>query len=206
MKGYKLTDGNGQTRRGTQWGENVTHRAREGELEFCSDTAIHFYSDPLLADFCNPIHGDFTNPILWEGEAKGETKTDGLKSICKEFTTIKQIPLPKLTKEQKIEVGIRCALKVCKDKGFVEWANKWLSREDRSEKSAYGADAAYTAAGAYAANAAAAAAYATAYATAYTTDYAAANAAARAAADAAAYINRKKLNLLEIVSEVQWKL
>jgi hypothetical protein len=46
-------------------------------------------------------------------------------------------PLPKLTTIQRVEIGIRCALTVCKDDKFRTWAENWLSGEDRSAESAW---------------------------------------------------------------------
>ena len=132
MKGYKLTNQDYTTYDGMMWGENVTNRAQKGKMEFCSKTAIHYYKDPLLAAFLNPIHANFNNPILWEGEAK-QSKTDGLKCICKEFTTVKQVPLPQNSTNQRIAIAIRSVLKVYREENFVAWAEKWLSGEDRSE-------------------------------------------------------------------------
>jgi hypothetical protein len=171
MKYYKLTDKNGMTQNDTKWGENVTHEAKKGKIELCSETCIHCYSDPLMASFFNSIHADIQDPLLWEAEVYGETITDGCKIGCRKLTTIKQIPLPEITIEQRVTIGIKAALKNYHESSFVEWAEKWLSGEDRTYAAANAAYAAYAVA--YAAYAAANAAYA------------AANAAANAAADAA---------------------
>jgi len=212
MKGYKLTDKDGKTWGNTRWGEDVSHRAKKGKMEFCTDTSVHYYTDPLLAAFFNPIHANFKNPVLWEGKAKGRTKTDGMKSICKEFTTTKQMPLPAITTEQRVEIGIRCALKVCNIQEFADWAGKWLSGEDRSAVRANIAGSATTAAGSVAAppRATWAATCAAARATHSAVAWAgwAADAGATDATSAAwqsasaAEIVGKDLNLLAIIKEV----
>ena len=176
MKAYKLTDENNRTRNNTQWGENVTHEATGNGKKLCTDGWIHFYEDPLVAMMMNPIHASFDNPHLWEAEAEGEVLREATKSGCKKLTTLKQIPLPEITLTQRVAFGILCALEVCADESFREWAKKWLSRKDRSAYAAH----------AYAADAAHAYAYA-------------AHAAAHAACDAA-YDNHN-INLPEIVKK-----
>ena len=135
MKYYKITD-NGQTRGETQWGEGVTHRAKKGKMELCTNTCIHCYSHPLMASFFNCIHGNCKNSQLWESEVKGKTITDNCKVGCKQLTTLKQVDLPEITTEQRITIAIKCALKVYQEPSFVQWANDWLSGEDRTKEAA----------------------------------------------------------------------
>ena len=137
MKAYKLTDENNRTRNNTEWGENVTHEAMGNEKQLCTDGWIHFYEDPLVAMMMNPIHASFDNPHLWEAEAEGEVLREATKSGCKKLTTLKQIPLPEITLTQRVAFGILCALEVCADESFREWAKKWLSGKNRSACAAY---------------------------------------------------------------------
>ena len=178
----KLTNENNQTKNNTQWGENITHTT-SGNGGLCSNGWIHYYDSPLLAVLLNPIHGNFKSPHLWKIKVEGKIKNDkGLKYGATSVTTIKKIPLPEITLEQKIIFGILCSMEIYKNDKFHEWGKHWIDGTDRSKKSAAAAYAAYAAA--YAAADAAAAAYAA---------YAAADAAADAAyaaayaADAAAY-------------------
>jgi hypothetical protein len=137
MKVYKLTDANGQTHGGTQWGEGVTHKATGKGKELCSDGYIHAYEHPNLAALLNPIHGNFTNPRLWECEAKGTPKRDGqLKLGAKTMTTIREIPLPVYTTEQRIAFAIYCGQAVCKHAAWNLWAERWLDGTDRSAAAA----------------------------------------------------------------------
>ena len=172
---YKLTTQEGKTKNNTQWGENLTHEAT-GDIkqDLCSDAWIHAYTHPLLAVLMNPVHANIKNPILWEGNGEGKAKFEPLKCGFRKFTTLRQIPLPEVTDVQKIAFGILCVKEVYKDPSWNQWADKWLSGEDRTKSSA-------DAAAAYAA-----AAYAAAYAAAAdVVAYYAADAAAYAAADAA---------------------
>ena len=156
---YKLTDTNGQTRGGTQWGENVTHTATGGESQnLCSNGWIHAYEHPDLAVLLNPIHCDFQSPQLWESRGVVGKRDGRLKCGCRKLTTVKEIPLPEWNTTQRVAFGILCALEVEKDLLFVSWANKWLSGEDRSIEAA--ARAARAARAAEAAEAAARAAWA----------------------------------------------
>ena len=195
---YKLTTQEGKTRNETQWGENISHEAT-GDIKqgLCSDAWIHAYTHPLLAVLMNPAHAMIKNPIHWEGKGEGEAKFEPLKCGFRKFTTLRQIPLPEVTDVQKIAFGILCAKEVYKDLSWNQWADKWLSGEDRTKSSANAAAdaAAYAAAAAdvvayYAANAAdayaASDAASSAARAAANAAYAAANAAdAYAASDAA---------------------
>ena len=197
MKAYKLTDKNNRTKNDTQWGLNVSHTVTGTNENLCSDGWIHFYTEPLMAVLMNPIHAKFIKPKLWEAEASGEMSHELLKSGCKTLTTIKEIPLPKVSRIQRIAFVILCAKEVCKDEKWNSWADKWLSGEDRSKETA--AAAANAAAGVAAGYAAFHAAFHAAYAAANAA-YAAANAADVAAVYAAANA-AAKVNFIEIAKK-----
>jgi hypothetical protein len=189
MLKYKLTNQNNITHNNTLWGEGVTHET-DGSGGLCGPGWLHFYHTPELAVLLNPIHADIKNPKLWECEAEGEMKDDrGLKGGCTRLTTLREIPLPEITLEQKIRFGILCARKVFggKNKAWDRWAAGWLSGSDRSLASARAA--AWAAADAADASAAYDAALAARDAAEYARDAAeyAATADARYAAAWAAY-------------------
>ena len=187
---YKLTTQEGKTRNETQWGENISHEAT-GDIKqgLCSDAWIHAYTHPLLAVLMNPAHAMIKNPIHWEGKGEGEAKFEPLKCGFRKFTTLRQIPLPEVTDVQKIAFGILCAKEVYKDSSWNQWADKWLSGEDRTKSSAYAAYAAADVVAYYAA--ADAAADAASNAAKYAADAAYAANAAYAAANAAVYAASK---------------
>ena len=174
IKLYKLTDGDGKTWGGTQWGPGVSHSGT-GEGELCGWGWIHAYEHPLIAVMMNPIHARFKHPRLWEAEGEIAMRDGQLKCGCKTLTTVREIPLPSITAEMRVRFAILCAKEVCAFRSWNAWADRWLSGEDRSEAAAEDAAEA-----AWAAQAASWAAYAAARAA------AAAAAAARAAAAAAA--------------------
>ena len=74
---YKLTDENGQTRGGTQWGPGVSHSGT-GCGGLCSPGWIHAYEHPLVAVLLNPIHGKFRQPRMWEAEGEIALRDGGL--------------------------------------------------------------------------------------------------------------------------------
>jgi pyruvate/2-oxoglutarate dehydrogenase complex dihydrolipoamide acyltransferase (E2) component len=168
---YKLTDANGQTRGGCQWGEGVQHMT-SGDGPLCDSGWTHWYTDPLLAVFLNPIHGQFDpeTMLLWEGEGTIGATDQGLKVGCTDGRTLRQIPVAQVTPEQRVRFAILCVKAVpTRWEGKAEWdrwADAWLDGADR--RAAAAAAAAARAAAAEAAEAAEAAA-------------AAARAAARAA-------------------------
>ena len=204
IKLYKLTDRDGQTRNGTQWGHGVSHSGT-GEGELCGPGWIHAYEHPLIAVLVNPIHANIQNPRLWEAEGEVGLRDGQIKCGCKTLTTIREIPLPSITTEMRVRFAILCAREALTAadaacKAWNAWADKWLSGEDRSaaaaaKAAAAAAKAVYDATGAaraaydaaaWAAEAAEAAA-ASAYA-AYRASWAAARSvqwAAKAAASAA---------------------
>jgi hypothetical protein len=175
---FKLTDKDGQTWGGTQWGPGVSHSGT-GEGELCGWGWIHAYEHPLIAVLMNPIHAKFQTPRLWEAEGEIAIRDGQIKCGCKTLTVIREIPLPSITTEMRVRFAILCAKEVCADLPWNAWADKWLSGEDRSEAAAgAAAAAAYAARAARAARAAEAAAAAAAR-SAYAAEAAAA--AARAA-------------------------
>jgi hypothetical protein len=108
-----------------------------------------------MAVLMNCKHAGLNQPELWLAKGKVVATDHQLKCGVKSLTTIKQIPLPVITLEQKVKIAIYCSLKVYKEPMYVAWAKNWLNGKDRSCKAA---------AAAYAAAAAADAAYAAAYA------------------------------------------
>ncbi len=188
MIGYKLTDQKNQTHDGCQWGENITHEITKPGATLCTDEVIHFYAHPGLAVFMNSHHANIYNPRLWECEVENVVANDYTKSGCKKLTTLKRLPVPKLSTEQRIEIAIRIARLVYFEEKWTKWADDWITGEDRSATSAYTA-AAYSAAAYYAAHAAySAAAYShAAYYAAHAAYYAAHAAYAASVSSAVAY-------------------
>ena len=132
---YKLTDQSYRTYNGTQWGEGFEHTA-SGEGGLCGPGWLHAYTHPLLAVLLNPVHADIKNPIVWEAEGDMGIEDHGLKVGCRRLKTIKIIPLPRVTLEQRVRFGILCSLEVCTEPSFVSWAHEWLSGENRWEEAA----------------------------------------------------------------------
>jgi len=171
---YKLTDKNMQTYRGFQWELNKEFSA-PGTGELCTDGWFHVYTHPLLAVLLSPTHANFSDSDLrlFEAEVSGRSKNDhGLKEGWEHVKLLRELEVPKITITQKVAFGILCAKEVYKDGSWNQWADNWLSGEDRSEETAARA---VDYAGYAAARAAASAAYAARVA------YAAARAAAYAA-------------------------
>ena len=130
---YKLTDEHGQTYNNTQWGEGVTHTASDtGAL--CTTGWLHAYTDPYIAILLNPIHADFTSALLWTAEGEIEITEYDLKVECTTLTTLRTIPLPILTTEQRVHIAVLCALEVYHKPVFVTWANNWINGTDRSRE------------------------------------------------------------------------
>ena len=161
IKVYKLTDSDGKTLNGTQWGPGVSHSGT-GEGGLCGPGWIHAYEHPLIAVLLNPIHADFKNPRLWEAKGEIGLRDCGqIKCGCKTLTTVREIPLPEITADMRARFAILCAQHVClcSCSAWKAWADKWLSGEDRSVEAAKAAAWASYDAAAWAAEAVAEAAY-----------------------------------------------
>jgi hypothetical protein len=133
---YKLTTQKLTTYNGCQWALNEW-KETDGFGKLCAEGWLHCYTNPLLAILFNYIHADISNPRLFEVEVEGKCLTDlGKKEGWTRMRLVKEIEVPVISHIQRIAFGILCAKKVCKDKQWNKWADKWLSGEDRSETSA----------------------------------------------------------------------
>lgn len=136
MMRYKLTDENMITHGGCQWALGEWRDA-PGEGELCGPGWIHVYDHPLVGVFLNPIHADFRRPRLFKCETEGrELDDNGLKRGVQRCRLLREIPLPEITVEQRIEIAIRCSQRVCRNVAWNAWADGWLSGADRSVEAA----------------------------------------------------------------------
>jgi hypothetical protein len=200
MKYYKLLSKEMNSYNDTKWEIGVPISILKEGNTMCSDEVLHCYNHPFLAAFLNPIHVNIKEPFLFEISVDEIVNTDGLKFASKSQTLLKEIPLPEISREQKIEIAIRITKTVYKNEKWNLWADKWLSGEDRSKESADAVtiDTTDIAFDAYAA-------YGTAYAVCSTSAYAAIAAPATAANySAAAYADKNEFNkqLINIVESV----
>ena len=134
---YKLTDKNARSCGNTQWGPNITHKAKgKARQDLCTDGWIHAYKHPLLAVFFNPIHACYYPTRMWVSEGNiGKNELD-LKVGCRKLTTVYEIPPPKLTLTQHLAFCLLMARTKIKNRIFLEWVENWLSNKDRSIETA----------------------------------------------------------------------
>jgi hypothetical protein len=155
----------------------------------------------------DPIGANFgSNARLWEAEGDVGAEDHGLKVGCTRVKTLREVPLPVVTLEQRVRFGILCARAVYQDPAWNAWADNWLSGKDRSVAAAYRAAARAAAAArvvAAAAQEAASAAWVVSRAAAYAA--AAAWAASRAAARLAPLdlpaLARRAMNVTALIGE-----
>ena len=147
----KLTNAQGQTGApyGTplQWGPGVTH-AVEYTGALCSAGVLHAYEASSLRDalalamLLDPEDGEFGSTArAWVCEGSGQHVTNGIKSGYETLTTVREIQLPAVSIEQRVECAIRVAWEVCDDPVWRAWATRWLDGTDRSEEAAEAAAA-----------------------------------------------------------------
>lgn len=112
---YKLTDSQGRTRPGESneltWAPGVTHEATGVKPELCSDGLLHAYEDSLLAVFLDPIHGGYGESArMFECTSDDEPVREGqLKCGVRRMTCVREVPLPRVTAEQRVKFAIYCA-------------------------------------------------------------------------------------------------
>jgi hypothetical protein len=185
MKFYKLLTQDLTSHNDTKWELNKTITVTKEGNQMCTDQVLHCYNHPVLAILFNPIHAKISNPRLFEIEVDKIVNTDGLKYASKQQTLVKELTIPEISLEQRIEFAIRVAKLVYKDTKWNIWADNWLNNTDRTKESA-----AATYAITYDANAAAAAAYA--------------RSAARSAAYAAAVANADAVWATDAATDTVW--
>ena len=134
----KLTNEYNRTRDGftncLQWGVGITHEASGYGHTLYSDKWIYCYADPLIAVLRDCQEGRYC-PFahLWECLGEGEHLSDGLKWGFKKLTTLRELPLPKVTPEQRVHWGILCSLEVYKEQRYAKWAAAWLRGAGRKD-------------------------------------------------------------------------
>lgn len=176
---YKLTTHDRLTRAGeeneTQWGPGIEHTA-PGIGNLCTSGWLHAYEHLLVAVLMNPVHANIKKPRLWEAEGDVGPREGSLKCGCRRLRTIRELPLPVITREQCVRAAIYLAGSVFGDDcpEWSSWADGWLSGADRGRVAARAAAVAR------------AAAWAAEWAAARAAEWAAAGAAEWAAAAAAA--------------------
>ena len=143
MIAYKLLDQELKSNDGQfQWEIGKEYTIDKPGNKMCSDEVFHCYNNPLLAVLFNPIHVNIENPRLFEIEVPEFVNNDQLKYSSKSQKLIKEIDLPVISTEQRVEFAIRVTKIVCKDEAWNAWADRWLNGEDRTGPSAYAAYAA----------------------------------------------------------------
>jgi hypothetical protein len=168
QKYYKLLTQEMTSHNNTKWEIGVPIFVSKQGNQMCTDQVLHCYNHPMLAVIFNPYHVNITNPKLFEIEVDEIVNNDGLKFASKSQTLLREISIPEITTEQKIEFAIKVSKLVYKNEKWNLWADKWLDGSDRSidlaNAAAYAAaNAAVVYAASNASNAAAYAAYAAAY-------------------------------------------
>jgi hypothetical protein len=150
----KLTDAEGYTGRKCippkplQWGPGVTH-AVEYTGALCTAGVLHCYEatgatehDALRNALALALLRDPNDAHLgetaraWVCDGAGEHVSNGLKSGYETLTTVREIPLPDITTEQRVECAIRIAMEVWDDPAWRAWAAAWLDGSDRTAASA----------------------------------------------------------------------
>jgi hypothetical protein len=140
---YKLTTQDLITWGDCQWVLNEWKETSGEQDALCTSSWLHCYSNPLLAILFNPVHAAIKNPKLFEVEVEGKCLSDfGRKEGWTRMRLVREIAIPEITRTQRIAFGLLCAKKIWKeealedDNAWNDWADKWLSGENRDIKCA----------------------------------------------------------------------
>ena len=143
----KLTDRDGQTWGGMQWGPGVTHEVmgtEAGTGVLCSPYWLHLYEGLGVALLHNPLGANFSTPRAWRAVARVERR-EGLKAGVQRLTTVEEVTYVTPTVEQLVTVALLLAFDCydpASDTGaWGAWAVNWLSGEDRTAAAARAAAA-----------------------------------------------------------------
>jgi hypothetical protein len=132
----KLTTQALTTLKGTPWTPGEW-RETNGVGPICGPGWLHGYHHPLLAMFLNQAHARLNNPRLWTVEVSGEFRDGlGLKFGTARMRLVAELPLPSVTSVQYAAFAILCSMTVPWYPEWRKWAEKWLSGEDRTVRSA----------------------------------------------------------------------
>lgn len=136
----KLTNPNNTTHGGCHWNPGEW-KETSGKGEMCGPGWLHCYraSSERIANFLafalNPIHGNFENPISWVVEVGGVTQQDALKCAWTRMRLIRRAG-SKPTTTQLVAFAILLIKEFYMEKSFLNWADGWLSGENRTASEA----------------------------------------------------------------------
>ena len=140
MQVYLLTDHEGYTEadvriRGTlRWGEGVTFTTKEMPY-FPAVWRSH-----VLASFLYAAYLDVPEPHLWAGEGEILAPKRLCTIACRAFTASHLVPMRAFTAAQRVYVALHAGLQTLVSCDiaplWAAWAHRWLTRQDRSWKSA----------------------------------------------------------------------
>ena len=133
MKLYKLTNARGYTREEhlncLQWGKGIIYEAAGAAGQpLCTSGLMHCYLHKLVAVLCDCLDGNYgPDGRLWKCTGEGEFLSDGLQGGFRKLTSLEEVPLPKITMEERVHWGILCAIEVFDEELFSNWAKGWVS-------------------------------------------------------------------------------
>lgn len=137
---YKILSGDCTTteypkRNIVEWKIGVTNHAKGKKDAKRAEGYFAVYEHELLAVLC--AFGPWGVGRMFRCEAGGEIIRTGQATIlCTELTPLEEIEMPQLTFEQRLAYEIYRVKEVYTDPSWNLWADKWLSGEDRTMKSA----------------------------------------------------------------------
>lgn len=133
MKKYKITNQDMTTYADCKWEIGVKKEIAIPGNTLCSDQVFHFYDSPEIAVLLNPIFYNYKNYRMWEIDGD-EVSHDGLKGGSKWQTLVREVRVPIIALEKKIQIAILLTHKIakCTIPEWNKWADAYLSGDDRS--------------------------------------------------------------------------
>jgi class 3 adenylate cyclase len=133
---FVLTDQLNCSADGREWGQRVTQVAT-GLDEDDDDGHIVCYTSPNVAALLNAQNEQFRMPRLWEASVDRDLTPGDAIVACREVTTTRQVSMLMLTGMHHARFAVLCARAANaagsdENTEFGQWAEGWLSGQDRS--------------------------------------------------------------------------
>lgn len=113
---YKFTNDDLTTYGNTKWVLGEWHETLGDIDKLCNSAWLHAYEDPYVATLIYPKHVNYSSKRFFKAEGDGKflSNQDGKCGVTK-LRLVEEIPLPKITMKQKVNIVCCCALEIVKE-------------------------------------------------------------------------------------------
>lgn len=140
---YKFTKSDLTTYGNTKWILGCSKKTSGIHNELCNCSWLHAYEDPYVAVLLRSLHIDSSYNRLFKAESCGQFKVyyDGKCGVT-ELKLVEEIPLPKITSLQYVNIAAHACLEYYKlvnkwvenNPVLDKWIQNWLKGKNRNYK------------------------------------------------------------------------